>query len=166
MLPPRPSPLRHSHLCLSPTYTWSVFEGRFELLRPSVRGTSSLTTHSKGLLFVVGRHITLCTYSQRWRGTARGLQLFGACTSTRTQLVDRNVPCKQCCASGLQQHVNICTEDVTAARRTLQSPQISSRETTASSSLSNPRKSANWLVFLILCLRRQHAATATVTAAT
>ena len=37
MLPPRPSPLQHSHPCLSPTYTRSVFEGRFKLLRPSVR---------------------------------------------------------------------------------------------------------------------------------
>ena len=43
MLPPWPSPLRHSHPCLSPTYTRSVFEGGFEFLRPSVRGTP--TTH-------------------------------------------------------------------------------------------------------------------------
>ena len=35
MLPPWPSPLRHSHSCLSPTCTRSVFDGRFEFLRPS-----------------------------------------------------------------------------------------------------------------------------------
>ena len=45
MLSSRPSPLRHSHPCLSP---------RFELLRPSVRGTPSPTTHSEGLLLRVG----------------------------------------------------------------------------------------------------------------
>ena len=28
------------------------------------------------------------------------------------QLEGRNVPCKQCCASGLQRHLIICTEDV------------------------------------------------------
>ena len=54
MLPPQPSPLRHSHPCLSSTYTRSVFEGGFELLRPSVRGTPSPTTHSEGLLLRVG----------------------------------------------------------------------------------------------------------------
>ena len=54
MLPPRPSPLRHGHPCLSPTYTRSVFEGGFELLRPSVRGTPSPTTHSEGLLLRAG----------------------------------------------------------------------------------------------------------------
>ena len=54
MLPPRPSPLRHSHPCLAPTYTGSVFEGRFELSRPSVRGTPSSTGHSEGLLLRVG----------------------------------------------------------------------------------------------------------------
>ena len=37
------------------------------------------------------------------------------------KLKGRNVPRKQyCCASGLQQHLTIWTEDVTAARRTLQ----------------------------------------------
>ena len=54
MLPPRPSPLRHSHPCMSPTYTRSMFEGRFELSRPSVRGTPSPTTCSEGLLLRVG----------------------------------------------------------------------------------------------------------------
>ena len=34
--------------------TKSVFEGGFELLRPSVRGTPSPTTHSEGLLLRVG----------------------------------------------------------------------------------------------------------------
>ena len=101
MLPPRLSPLRHSHPCLSPTYTKSVFEGRFEVFRLSVRGTP--TTHSEGLLLRVGRPITLCTYLQPWRGTARALHTFGTRTATRMQLEGRNVPCKQYCASGLQQ---------------------------------------------------------------
>ena len=39
------------------------------------------------------------------------------------QLEDRNVPCKQYCASGLQQHI-ICTEEVTAVRRTLERLQM------------------------------------------
>ena len=44
-------------------------------------------------------------------------QSFGACTATRMQLEGRNVPCKQyCCASGLQQHLIIYAEDITAAR--------------------------------------------------
>ena len=117
-------------------------------------------------LFAARRRIILCTYLQPWRGTARGLQPFGAYTATRMQLEGRNVPCKNYCVWGLQQHVVICTEDVTTARRTLQSLQISSRDTTTSSSSSNPRTSTNWLLFLILCLRRRYAATAIVTAAT
>ena len=44
-----------------------------------------------------GRRITLCTYLQPRRGTARGLQSFGACTATRMQLEGRNLPCKQLC---------------------------------------------------------------------
>ena len=60
MLPPWPSPLRHSHPCLSPTYTRSVFEGGFEFLRPSVRGTP--TTHSEGLLLRVGALPCASTY--------------------------------------------------------------------------------------------------------
>ena len=64
MLPSRPSPLRHSHPCLSPTYTRSVFEGRFELLRPSVRGTPSPTTHIEGLLLRVGTLSYAPTYSR------------------------------------------------------------------------------------------------------
>ena len=39
VLPPRPSPLQRCHPCLYPTYTRSAFEGKFELLRPPVRGT-------------------------------------------------------------------------------------------------------------------------------
>ena len=39
MLPPGPSPLQRSHPRLPPTYKRSVFEGRFELLRPAVWGT-------------------------------------------------------------------------------------------------------------------------------
>ena len=66
---------------------------------------------------------------------------LGLCTVTRMQLEGRNVPCKQCFASGLQQHlIIICNEEaVTAALRTLQRVPISSRDTTASSLSSNPR---------------------------
>ena len=139
----RPSPLRHSNPCLSPTCMGSVFEGGFEVLRPSVRGTPSPTTHSEGLLLRVSA-LPCCTYYlQPWRGTARGLQSFGACTATRMQLEGRNVTRKQYCASDLQQHLIICTENVTAARCTLQRLHIFSRHTTPSSSSSNPRTSAN-----------------------
>ena len=41
MLPPRPPPPQHSHPCLSPTYTRSVFEGILEFLHPSIWGTRS-----------------------------------------------------------------------------------------------------------------------------
>ena len=150
MLPPWPSPLRHSHPCLSPTYTMSVFEGGFELLRPSVRPGHAFTHSTQRRTAAAGRRLTLCTYSQPWRGTARGLQSFGVCTATRVQLEGRNVPCKQCCASGLQQHLIICTKGVTAAR--LRLPNRVTLE----------RVPTNW----ILCLRRRYAATATVTAAT
>ena len=89
-----------------------------------------------------GGIIALCTYLQPWRGTARGLRSFRACTITQMQLAGRNVPCKQCCANGLQHHI-ICEEDVTAVRRTLQRLQICSRDTIASSLSSNLRTSAN-----------------------
>ena len=46
---------------LSPTYTRSVFEGGFEFLRPSVRGTP--TTHSEGLLLRVGALPCAPTYN-------------------------------------------------------------------------------------------------------
>ena len=64
MLPPRPSPLRYSHPGLSPTYTRSVFEDRFEFLRPSVRGTPSPTTQSEGLLLRVGTLPCAPTYNR------------------------------------------------------------------------------------------------------
>ena len=65
MLPPRPSPLRYSHLCLSPTYTrYSVFEGGFELLRPSVWGTPSPTTHSEQPLLWVSAIPCALTYNR------------------------------------------------------------------------------------------------------
>ena len=63
MLPPRPSLLEHSHPCLSPTYARSMFEGRFKLLRPSVRGTPSTTIHSEGLLLRVGTSPCASTYN-------------------------------------------------------------------------------------------------------
>ena len=142
MLPSWPSPLRHSHPCLSPTYTRSVLEGEFEFMRPSVRGTP--TTHiAKDCS--CGWRITLCTYLlQPWRGTARVLQSFGVCTAIQMQLEGRSVPCKQyyCCTRGLQQHIIICTEDVTAAH-CKGYIQIFSRDTTASSLSSNSRTSAN-----------------------
>ena len=141
MLPPRLSPLRYSHPCPSPIYTRSIFEGIFELLRPSVRGTPSPTASQRTA--AAGRHITLCTFLQQWRGTARGVRSFRACTATQMQLEGRNVPCKQYYGSGLQHHLIICTENVTAARRTLQRLyRYVARDTIASSSLSNPRMSA------------------------
>ena len=82
-----------------------------------------------------GRLITLCTYLQPWRGTARGLVSFRTCITTRIQLEGRNLACKQYCASGLQ-HL-IYTGDVTAVRRTLQRSQICSRDTIASSTSGN-----------------------------
>ena len=42
----------------------SVFEGGFELLRPSVRGTPSPTTHSEGLLLRVGALRCTPTYNR------------------------------------------------------------------------------------------------------
>ena len=50
----------------------------------------------------------------------------------------RNMPYIQYCTSGLQQHI-ICTEDVTAVRRTLQRLQVCSRDTIASPTSSNPQ---------------------------
>ena len=119
MLPPRPSPLRHSHLSPSPTYTRFVFEGRFDFFCVCPSG-GRLHPHTSRRTAAAGRHITLCTYLQLWRGTVTGLRSFRAGTTTRMQLEGRNVPCKQYCTSGLQQHQIFWTEDVTAARRTLQ----------------------------------------------
>ena len=52
MLPQRASPLRHSHTCMSPTYTMSAFEGGFEVLRPvyddSIWGTFHVYGNSRG----------------------------------------------------------------------------------------------------------------------
>ena len=53
MLPPLPSPLQRSHPCLFPTYTRSVFEGRFELLSPSVRGTPSYRSYHITTIFLI-----------------------------------------------------------------------------------------------------------------
>ena len=114
-------------------------------------------------------HKILSSYLQLWRGTTHGLQSFRACATTRTQLEGCNVPCKQyCCASGLQRYLIICTVPrmSTAARRTLRKLQICSRDTIASSSWSNPRTSANWLIFLIISLWSGYSAPDAVTAAT
>ena len=45
MLPPRLPPPQRNYPCLSPSHTRSVFEGGLELLRPSVRGTPSISGH-------------------------------------------------------------------------------------------------------------------------
>ena len=127
--------------------------------RPLYVLDNNAATHNASQRTAAGRLIALCTYLQPWRGTARGLRSFRACTTTRMQLEGRNVPCKQY-TSGLQ-HV-ICTEDVTAVRRTLQRLQICSRDTIASSSSSNPRTSANRLTFSVICLRPRYAAPAAI----
>ena len=75
-------------------YTQSL---RYVLDNTVTRNTSRRTA--------AGRLKALCTYLQPWRGTARGLRSFRTCTTTRMQLEDRNVPCKQYCAGGLQQYL-------------------------------------------------------------
>ena len=127
------------HACLQPARGLCLKAELTFCVRPG----HAFAHNTKRRTAAAGKRITLCTYLQPWRGTARGLQSFGARTATRMQFGGRNVPCKQYCASGLQQHLVICTEDVTAARRTLQRLQIFSGDTTASSSSSNPRTSAN-----------------------
>ena len=112
MLPPWPLPLRHSHSCL---YTRSVFERKkmncdtvvihactrglsfedFFLMFASVRPGHAHDTERRTA--AAGGRITLCTYLQLRRGTARGLQSFGACTATLMQLEGRNLSCKQLC---------------------------------------------------------------------
>ena len=117
----RPSPLRHSHPCMmSPTYTRSVFEGRFELLRPSVQGTPSPTTHSGGLLLLrVGSLTFLCTYLQPWRGTARGLSGLHNHTivARRPQRAMQTVLCKRppTASNNLYRGRNCCTTHVANA---------------------------------------------------
>ena len=67
----RPSSLQRSHPCrLSPTYTRFVFKGsRFELLRLSVRGTPSPSTHREELLLLLLRVSTLpCAPTTNNRG--------------------------------------------------------------------------------------------------
>ena len=91
----------------------------------------SVTTHCEELLNV-GSLPSLCTYLQPWRGTERGIRSFRTCTTTRMFLESRNVPCKQYCASDLQQHI-ICTENVPAVQCTLRRLHICSRATIASS---------------------------------
>ena len=89
------------------------------------------------------RLVALCACLQPWCCTARGLRSFGSCTNTRMQLAGRNGPCKQCCASGLQQQYLLCTEGVAAVRRTLQRLRICPRETFTSSPSSNPSMSSS-----------------------
>ena len=133
-----------SHPCRSPTYTRSVFEGGlFEVLRPSVRGTPSLNIHSEGLLLRVGALPCAPTYN---RGVVQHVVFNRLELAQPHECSSKAATChanSTYCASGLQQHLVICTEDVTAARRTLQRLQIFSWDTTASSTSSNPRMSAN-----------------------
>ena len=73
------------------------------------------TTYREGLLLRVGSLPWAPTYN---RGMAQHVvfdRVEIACKTTRMQLAGRNVPFKQCCASGLQQH-RISTEDVTIVR--------------------------------------------------
>ena len=121
MLPPWPSSLRHRHPCrLSPTYTRSVFEGGFEFLRPSVRGTP--TTHSEVLLLRVGAIIylvhllkTVAWYST-WSSIVWGLHNHTNAARRPQCAVQTVLLCKRPPTAS----IIICTEDVTAARRTLQ----------------------------------------------
>ena len=104
------------HVCLQPTRGLSLKANLNVCVRPSgARPQHIAKDCCCGLAhYLVQLLITVAWYST-WSLS------FGACTATRMQLEGRNVPCKQyCCASGLQQHLIICTEDVTAARRTLQ----------------------------------------------
>ena len=142
MLPPWPSPVRHSHPCLPPTYRRSMFEGRLELLRPSVRGTPSPTTHSEGLLLRVGTIPCAPTYNggvvQAWSSIVSGFHNHTNAARRPQRAMQTVLLCKR-----LQLHIIICTEDVTAARRTLQRVQMYSRDTISSSSSRNPSTSAN-----------------------
>ena len=156
MLPPWPLRLRHSHSCL---YTRSVLERKkmncdtvvivpvhedclflflFEFLRPFVRGTP--TTHSEGLLLQEGALPCAPSYN---RGVVQyvvfnrlGLAQPHECSS-KAAIYHAN-------SSATSSNTVICTEDVTAARRTLQRlhTDIFSGHDLSSSS-SNPRTSAN-----------------------
>ena len=116
----------------------------------------SLTTRREGLLHV-GSLPSLCTYLKPWRSTARGLRSFRTCTTTQMHLEGRNVPCKQYCASGLQQHI-MCTENVTAVRCTLQRLQMCSRATIASSTWNECQliDIFYYLLAASLCCHRGH----------
>ena len=139
VLPPWPSPLRYSHTCLSPTYTRSVFEGGFEVLGPSARGTP--TTHSEGLLLRVGALLCAPTYN---RGVIQhvvfnrlGLAQPHECTSKaamQTVLLCKRPPTA---SKKLYRGRNCCTTHTAKATYRY------FRGTTASSSSSNPRMSAN-----------------------
>ena len=80
----------------------------------------------------------------------------------------RNVPCKQYYASGLRQHIIICTDHVTAARRTLQTLHICYRDTIASSSSSKLERVPTDCYFYslpaasICCHRGRHRCNAVV----
>ena len=122
---PWPSPLRHCHPCLSPTCTRSVFEGEFEFLRPSVRGTPK--THSEGLLLRVGAPPCVPTHN---RGVVQhtvfnclGLVQPHECSS-KAATCHANSTAVQAASNSIFSlsiyYLIICTEDVTAARRTLQ----------------------------------------------
>ena len=140
MLPPRPSPLRHSHPCLSPTYTRSVFEGGFEVLRPSVRGMP--TTHSEGLLLRVGalqylvNLLTTVAWYSTWSSIVWGLH-------SHTNAPRRPQRAMQTASNDLYRGRNCCTMHAAKV-------QIFSRDTHASSSSRNPRTSTNGIFYYLL----------------
>ena len=115
MLLPWPSPLRHSNPCQSPTYTKSVFEGEFEFLRLSVRGTPK--THSEGLLLRVGALPCAPTYN---RGVVQHV-VFNRLGPAQPH--ERSSKAATCLANSTAVEaasnsiylIIICTEDATAA---------------------------------------------------
>ena len=138
MLLPRLSSPQHNHPCLSPTYTRSVFEGRFELLRPSTQGTPLFTTHREGLLIWVGSLLCVPTYN---RGMVQHVVFdrFGLApqpheysSKTATCKANRSVQAASNSTS-MYRGRNCCTTHVVKAAH------VCSRNTIVSSSSSNPR---------------------------
>ena len=133
-------------ICIHVLQLYCVVEYVQCIRRLELYDLNNASTHNNNTLrrTAAGRLIALCTYLQPWRGTSRGLRSFRACTTTRMKLEGRNVSCKRYCANGLQLYL-ICSEDVTAVRRTLfaKATDMFSGHTIASPSSSNLRTSAN-----------------------
>ena len=145
MLPPWPSPLRHSHPCLFPICTRPAFEGGFEFLRSFVRCTPS--THSEGLLLRLGALPCAPTYNLAWYSTWCSI------------------------VWDLHSHTNAARRP----ERAMQTVLLCKRPPTASNNLYRGRNccttqaaNATYRYFLGTRLRlpRRYAATATVAAAT